>query len=76
VFLYPNPVADRLNYFVGDENSQYSVSISDMTGKLCFSGNGFENEGSLDVSFLPAGYYSIRFVSGNSCQVMNFTIVR
>jgi len=43
---------------------------------LCFSGRGYEKEGVLDVSLLPAGHYSITFVGGNTCQVMKFTIVR
>lgn len=74
--LYPIPAAEILNYFVGNNNNNYAVFITDIAGKLCFSASGFQSEGIVDISFLPAGYYTIRFVSGDSCHVMNFTIVR
>lgn len=75
-FLYPNPASESLHYFITEDIGLFDVYISDMTGKLCFSGRGYEKEGVLDISFLPAGHYSITFVGGNTCQVMKFTIVR
>ncbi|MGD9494329.1 MAG: S8 family peptidase [Bacteroidales bacterium] len=74
--IYPNPALDRLHYFIPADNDRYDVYISDMTGKLCIEKHDVEKEGQFDVSILPAGLYTVSFVSGKTCSVMNFTIVR
>ena len=76
IFLFPNPATESINYSIAGESSHYAVFIRDLAGKLCFSGNGYEKEGRLDVSFLHPGVYSVMFVDGKFCHVMNFTIVR
>lgn len=61
--VYPNPASDQLNLDVVSEGSQsMELSLTDISGKVVLS-KVLQIEGSaqpkLDVSHLPAGFYSL-----------------
>ncbi|MCF8365045.1 MAG: T9SS type A sorting domain-containing protein [Bacteroidales bacterium] len=63
MYLYPNPVSDRLKFKIKSGSRLVSVSLVDILGKVVFS-KQFDNfhhmsEKSLDVSSLPSGVYLV-----------------
>ena len=74
--LFPNPACDYIN-ITGNEMIEF-VEIIDLTGKLLekINVNGFSS--TLDVSFLPKGFYFmyIRDKKGNNLIAQKFAISR
>jgi hypothetical protein len=64
--LYPNPVIDQLQVDMGEPMISYK--IYDFSGKLLLLGN----QGSLDISNLSNGIYSIEITSDRQQQTMRF----
>jgi len=62
--VYPNPVTNILTVETLDKSEIKFIVISDMSGKLLYSGK-LENN-SVDVSFLKQGNYIIKLDNDNS----------
>ncbi|MEN9522990.1 MAG: Secretion system C-terminal sorting domain, partial [Bacteroidota bacterium] len=62
VSLYPNLVATNLN--VKCETDGYTISIFDMSGKLCLTQKLISNSNQIDVSNLLAGNYLTAITNG------------
>lgn len=61
--LFPNPTSGMVNVKIADGNlSDYSVDIFDVSGKLIREVNA---DNTLDMSDLPAGMYSVRFLKND-----------
>jgi len=65
VLYYPNPTDGMIHFDVlsGSPDKPESISIHDLTGRSVFS-SSFSS--TIDVRFLPAGFYLLRLVSNNN----------
>jgi hypothetical protein len=76
---YPNPVRERLNYaFITEKSSEYSVKITDMSGRVLLNTVRFANTGlngdDLDVSKYANGIYMLIVEQGPSVSRFKFSI--
>ena len=69
--VYPNPANDRL-YVNFDKANQYTVVISDMTGKKLLSGSGYREQFVLNTALLPKGVYLLQVQSPTEKQITRF----
>jgi hypothetical protein len=62
--LFPNPADSRVNIVVtGIGNSEVSIKVVDMLGKDIEMSTLVNGKGSINVSNLPSGVYSVMFIS-------------
>ena len=66
VQIYPNPTTNLLHFSVSSSNRVTSIHIYDILGR-CHLQKTINNEssGTIDVSFLPNGFYVVKFGVGN-----------
>jgi len=61
--MYPNPSSDgKVKVIFEDINGTRDVSLTDMSGRLKRQWAGVTNN-NLEVSNIPAGYYSLRVIN-------------
>ncbi|MEY4571758.1 MAG: hypothetical protein RLZ10_969, partial [Bacteroidota bacterium] len=72
--IYPNPAKDELYYeFAGIKNENYSIEITDLTGKVIYSIQTLETFGKIPVASFDNGYYFFRISNrSNSLIVKQF----
>lgn len=70
VNVYPNPVQNMLN-ITGAHGAAYTVS--DITGRVMFSGNIASNNLSIDVSGINAGIYILNIAKEGNTANVKFT---
>lgn len=70
VFVYPNPVKDRL-WFAGVESEDVSWEVIDMHGRACLSGRS-EGLSFIDVSGLNGGLYVVQLVVDGEVKAVKF----
>ncbi len=64
--IYPNPTTGILNI---EANEQIlNIEIMDMTGKSCAQ---FQNINTVNLSFLPSGFYMLKIQSNNGTHTMH-----
>lgn len=66
VSFYPNPTIDVLTYNLNGANGNTNIDLFDMNGKVVASDIAQGTRGTMDVSNLPAGIYTVRIVNENS----------
>lgn len=77
ILVYPNPVLDRLTIETqGDFRSGLVVEIMDVYGRRVLTSHQEESGGTIDLSFLSAGVYHIRFVGKKSNSVHSVGIIK
>jgi uncharacterized delta-60 repeat protein len=64
--IYPNPVNTTLH--INSSFSDFSISISDITGRTLFKSIDHE----IDVSALPSGVYFLRIQNNHDCLIRKF----
>lgn len=73
ISAYPNPAKDYLHVSGARSNDQYI--IYSLLGEVMTQGS-FENQNSIDLSYLSKGQYLLQVQSGNSLQALRFQVVR
>ncbi|TPD65765.1 S8 family serine peptidase [Flavobacterium microcysteis] len=71
ISIYPNPVANSLNFAVADSIVLSDVSIYDVTGKMVISSKDLSSN-SIDVSRLQSGVYFAKFASQDKTVTKKF----
>lgn len=66
--VYPNPATDELFVSFPDEFSSNEITIFDTLGRQVFMMSNYENNSSIDVSFLNSGMYILKMKSNNAEQ--------
>ena len=67
--IFPNPATERINInAAGIDLSQYSVTITDMLGRVVSSG-AINIDNTIDVNYLSEGVYNLTILDGNSVVV-------
>ena len=72
LLIYPNPATNFIN--ISNNETIYSISISDIKGSLIFSKSYQENNISIDVSKFDVGIYTVKVVSMYSSSVQKLII--
>jgi hypothetical protein len=68
--VYPVPAHDNVVINLPAGNKQKSlITITDLNGKVYFSGNTTANTHNLDVSKFPSGVYFIQIINGGKKTV-------
>lgn len=77
LFIYPNPAKTVLNILFETQAEDFSVLITDVSGKLLrsaqFAGN--EKTVQLDMRELPDGVYFIKLISGRNAYLRKVTVL-
>ena len=81
ISLSPNPTSERLNIlFIAQRRSSLSYSITNTNGQVVESADinvkKGENTFETDLSSLPAGIYTIEFVTNAGREVLQFAVVK
>ncbi|WP_447634940.1 S8 family serine peptidase [Flavobacterium microcysteis] len=71
ISIYPNPVANSLNFAIADSIVLSDVSIYDVTGKMIISSKDLSSN-SIDVSRLQSGVYFAKFASQDKTVTKKF----
>lgn len=71
ISIYPNPVANSLNFAIADSIVLSDVSIYDVTGKMVISSKDLSSN-SIDVSRLQSGVYFAKFASQDKTVTKKF----
>lgn len=71
ISIYPNPVANSLNFAVTNSIVLSDVSIFDVTGKMIISSKDLSSN-SIDVSRLQSGVYFAKFTSEDKTVTKKF----
>jgi len=66
VSFYPNPVVDVVTYTLEGQNGNTNIDLFDVNGKVVASEIAQGTRGTMDVSNLPAGIYTVRITNENS----------
>ncbi len=69
ISIFPNPADNRV---VIQCNARGKLTIFNLNGLEMFSTSVRSSQVSIDVSFLPAGFYVLRCVSNNAVRFRNF----
>jgi len=64
VSLGPNPVTDKIQFYIPENHQVVEVTISDITGKLLNQTTSTEEQFEIDVSKLSIGIYIIKVSDG------------
>jgi hypothetical protein len=77
--ILPTPNAGQFKIYVpATSESRYDITISDMTGRICYKSDAFTSNGALDhavsLTGAAAGLYIIR-LEGDSETLTTFTII-
>lgn len=77
--LYPNPTHNYLNvsYYINDESSESLLKIFDLSGKLIFTQNLTQQNGSIDLAVLnfEKGIYLVSITSYNGGSVSKRLVI-
>jgi alpha-amylase len=69
--IYPNPAKDELYYeFADNKIDNYSIDITDLTGKVIYSIQTKESFGKISVDGFDNGYYFFRISNGSNSLVV------
>lgn len=71
IVVYPNPVANNLNFSIANDIVLSDISIFDITGKLVISSKDFSSN-SVNVSNLQSGVYFAKFSSQDKTVTRKF----
>ncbi|MFT5263791.1 MAG: hypothetical protein ACI8YQ_002535 [Polaribacter sp.] len=77
--IFPNPVQRMLTInFSSDEDKEMDVVLFDLNGKRLIETSGNTNLGQLQVNmeYLPAGLYFLRFEEQNGSKVKTFQVTK
>lgn len=66
--VYPNPASNELFVSFPDEFFSNEITIFDTLGRQVFRVSNYENNSSIDISFLNNGMYILKMKSNNSEQ--------
>ncbi len=66
--VYPNPASNELFVSFPDEFISNEITIFDTLGRQVFMMSNYENNSSIDVSFLNSGMYILKMKSNNAEQ--------
>lgn len=66
--VYPNPATDELFVSFPDEFASNEISIFDALGRQVFLMTNYQNNSSINVSFLNSGMYILKMKSNNAEQ--------
>lgn len=66
VSFFPNPAADVVTYNLAGQNGNTNIDLFDASGKVVASEIAQGTQGTLDVSTLPAGIYTMRITNEQS----------
>ncbi len=69
VSFYPNPVSDVLNYSFAGNGRTGNFEITDIAGAIVLTGSAVMMNGTIDVSGLPAGLYTMKFYNADKVFV-------
>jgi uncharacterized surface protein with fasciclin (FAS1) repeats len=69
VFFYPNPVSDQVNYSFAGNGRTGNFEITDIAGAIVLSGSAAMTNGTIDMSGLPAGLYTMKFYNADKVFV-------
>ncbi len=77
LFIYPNPAQTVLNILFETQTENYTVLITDVSGKILrseqFAGN--EKTAQMDVRELPDGVYFIKLISGHNAYLRKVAVL-
>ncbi|MBL7930993.1 MAG: T9SS type A sorting domain-containing protein [Bacteroidia bacterium] len=74
--FYPNPAEHLLHVnFMDGVHREYTISLTDITGKIILSQSVSEGQTILDVSELKVGYYFIRFSDDQDTLLRNGKLI-
>jgi uncharacterized surface protein with fasciclin (FAS1) repeats len=68
-FLYPNPVSDVVNYSFAGNGRTGNFEITDIAGAIVLTGSVAMLNGTIDLSALPAGLYTMKFYNADKVFV-------
>lgn len=71
ITIYPNPAEDIV-HITSNSDIQQNMSITDATGRMCYSGNLKPGKSSIDVSKFPTGVYLCVVSNGNAIYRTRF----
>ncbi|MBN2350198.1 MAG: T9SS type A sorting domain-containing protein [Bacteroidales bacterium] len=71
VQIYPNPVTNIVNLQINDSDKPFSISITDITGKVSLNPERLNNH-QIDISHLPNGIYLLKFYLNDVLIVEKF----
>ncbi len=77
--IYPNPVnGNAVFYYYQNHNSDYTVQVFDMLGKLVGEFDGFNDQLDLDLNHLSAGTYTFRYENHITSKILvdKFIVVK
>jgi len=75
--VYPNPASSEISFRLDDPGSSYwNLLITGMNGAEVFKGLFPSGNNSLDVSFLPDGFYMMMFSNGTKIQHKKLIIAK
>jgi uncharacterized surface protein with fasciclin (FAS1) repeats len=69
VFFYPNPVSDQVNYSFAGNGRTGNFEITDIAGAIVLTGSAVMTNGTIDMSGLPAGLYTMKFYNADKVFV-------
>ena len=73
--IMPNPVVDRLQYTLHDDQQrQFTIRISDMTGKELHIEPNVTSDGSIDLSQLSSGVYMLEVIHADGILTERFIL--
>lgn len=71
VWVYPNPAQTQLT-IVPNNTETFTISVTDMQGRICIPTQNFNATAQMDVSTLSPGVYFLTLTSGNQTQHQKF----
>ena len=74
VSIFPNPSSGNFTLIFSKQHNPYTISIYDMSGRLCYSQNGIIGEVSQLQTGLQPGIYSVE-ISNETTKIQNKIIV-
>ncbi len=70
--VYPNPAKDIISINIDNSDSNYSVKIYSVTGKIIYSNNIIDEIHQIDIEKFSSGVYFIEVTSSNVSQRTRF----
>lgn len=77
ITVFPNPFFNKVNICFDDDSREVykEISIRDVIGNVVYSGNGFWNNLSIDLSTLPSGSYFMEYELRNSSELKSHKVI-
>jgi hypothetical protein len=70
--VYPNPTTGNINFYCVNQPVQ-DIKVFDITGNEMITLNNYQQNGSIDISFLKSGIYFLNIATNNNvftCKIM------